>query len=142
MRLSNTQAVARPSYYDRNEVPKSFRYIATVAPHTTTVRWTYTVPVGKKAWMDSALAWLGRATAAAPVALAFGWVRYTPSGGSATTMVNTTLATNGVNDNQQSLLSSLGAMVAGDVVEGLTVDTSTGGTVTYDVNLKYAEFDA
>jgi len=41
--------VARKDYYDRNAIPIQISYNGTLPNHTWTIRWTYTVPTGKKA---------------------------------------------------------------------------------------------
>lgn len=143
MRVFNVQPAARPAPWDRNPVNKTqFAANGAVAPHTTTVRWTYTVPAGKKAVLESLMMSVIRVTAAAPQVTAVAHLNYTPSGGSQTLLAQAVLTTNGVNDIQQQTITSLGEMLAGDVVSADDVDSSTGGTVSYAQTLKAFEFDA
>jgi hypothetical protein len=134
---------SRPQYYDRTATPTMDQFgTSGAAPHASTVRWTYTVPSGKKAYLEWVNAWLRRVTAAAPVGRATSVINYTPSGGAAGSIVIARHINNAV-DAVDRDGGSVGAFLgAGDVVNASTEDLSTGGTVDYLVVSKRAEFDA
>lgn len=135
--------VARPTYYDRNSIEGSLNYQAyAVAPHADTTRWTYTVPAGKKAYVDSANAIVYRFTAATGVSLVNSRLVITPSGGSATLIVFAHIETNVVGDNARQNLAGSLLLLSGSTFRGITVDSSTGGTVDYVAAAHYIEFDA
>jgi hypothetical protein len=143
MRLTSGTAGARPSPYDRNQVPKTSVYHANgVAPHASTQRWTYTVPVGKKAQFDVVLARGWRSAVAAPVGQVEVSIGDIPSGGVNGYMLMQDTNANAVGQLFNVSLTQLGAMGVGDQIQALTIDTSTGGTVDYVVDAKYTEYDA
>lgn len=136
-------SIVRPAWYDRNplSVFKSFN-LAAVAPHVNTVRWTYTVPAGRKAMIESVMIETFRDAVAGAAGLFIGFIRYAVGGAGGDAYVvarsnaNTLGAESRINESQG------GIMFAGDVLTGETVDGSTGGTVLYMVNAKITEFDA
>jgi hypothetical protein len=143
MRLSNAQAVARPNPYDRNGTAKtSTALTGGAAPHAITQRWSYTVPVGRKAFIEAFFALVQRNTAAAPVGAAAVIMQYTPVGGAATRVLDVWVSSNGVGDTALQTPTNFGFMQAGDVLTASDQDSSTGGTVTYVQTAKYTEFDA
>jgi len=136
-------ASSRPDYFDRNPLAKDLGYSAAgIGPHGSTTRATYTVPAGKKAYLEVIAAHIRRQTAAAPVGLVRALFIYTPFGGSSWYPTLITLATNGVSDAAHGELSGLGLLAAGDLIRLLTEDLSTGGTVEYQGIIKAVEFDA
>jgi hypothetical protein len=61
------QASDRAAYYDRNPINRTQYYTAAaLAPHGVTQRWAYTVPAGKKAFIDVVRASNHRVSAGAP----------------------------------------------------------------------------
>lgn len=143
MRISNTQQVARPQYYDRNPSNKTkYNNSGAVAPHGSAGRWSYTVAVGKKAFIETLMFSILRNTAAAPAGQALCEVDYTPNGGSLTILGLKQLNTNGALDNTDVHLAVLGMMGAGDILAASDADASTGGTMTFIQTAKIQEFDA
>lgn len=133
----------RQQWFDRNPlaVAKSFVQTA-VAPHATTVRWSYTVPAARKCQLEMVALEVLRDVAAAPVGFASVLVRYTPSGGAATTIVRIDTLNNTVGAVNVSSLGGAITGFPGDLFEGLTADGSTGGSNLYVVTGKFTEFDA
>jgi len=73
---------ARPAYYDRDPVMVNQESsLAALAPHGSTTRFTYTVPSGKKAYMEVSYADVTVITAAAPAGSKSVRLTYTPDGG-------------------------------------------------------------
>lgn len=143
MRITSSQAVARPNYIDRNPIQRlqSATVLAT-GPHTTTQRYSYTVPAGKRAIVEFIEQHIRRDTAAAPVGIVQVFHQYTPFGGSLSNFSITALATNGALDNISQNFSVGKGMAAGDVISGSTNDVGTGGTLTYVLGMAIVEFDA
>ena len=142
MRAGTATAVARPIYYDRAAVPKVLAYNATVAPHGQTTRASYTVPTGKKAFIESLFAFIQRASAATAAGNQFGIIGYTPSGGAYADIAAPVVQSNALGTSQALTLTNFGMMVAGDVIFLQTVDNSTGGTGWHLQSCKFNEFDA
>lgn len=142
MKLTTGQSSGRAQYYDRNptNVIKSLR-TAALAPHTTTQRWSYTVPAARKAYIGGAQSSVDRVTAAAPAALSFNTIQVTPNGGSLTDWLDALIEGNNV-DSRADIASSGGFMGAGDVIQSEDFDNSTGGTIQYFGSAMITEFDA
>lgn len=143
MRITSSQAAARPAYFDRNSVPTAFGH-ATVgaAPHAETIRASYTVPAGKKAWVGTVWLYEERSTAAAPAAKMWSALKYTPFGGTIRYIDESILATNGVNDIVDRTVTGFEFMASGDKLDLVSADQSTGGTSSPFGTVKYTEFDA
>jgi hypothetical protein len=128
---------ARAAYYDRNATTVSGNYIATVGPHASTVRFTYTCPSGRKAYIEAATSHVLRATAA------------TTAGGISVFIGTSTIratdhwvVNNTVNYFERQVQATVITIYAGGVYSGTTNDGSTGGTVDYNLQMTGTEFDA
>lgn len=133
---------SRPAYYDRNAVVVVNAYAATVGPHVTTTRWAYTVPTGKKAFWNSAQVSATRVTVAAPVGEVDIRIRVTPPGGAGGQILGVTFWKNAIGDEMHAELATAEVMIASNVIEGITVDSGTGGTNTIRNTSQFTEFDA
>ena len=143
MRVGPQPIIARPAWYDRNPSIQVKNYSAAgVAPHTSTLRWSYTVPSGKKAFLELADIEVVRATAATTVGMVSAGITYTPSGGSEVNVIVVEIRTNGVGDRAGKTVGQAFVMSAGDSIKAYTTDTSTGGTIDYTMSAKITEFDA
>lgn len=143
MRKGMAQGIARPTYYDRNPVAKAFTYdAAAVAPHAQTTRWTYTVPAGKKAQLQTSTFMLERDAAAAPAGYTRSQIVYTPSGGGNFAIYVVEFVNAGVDANRSSNIGLGMTLLAGDQLISQTQDGSTGGSVAYVVGSTLQEFDA
>lgn len=114
---------------------------AAVAPHGLTTRWTYTVPAGRFCIVELMRVFLLRETVAAPAAVAAALVTYTPSGGAAGFICNAQLLDNTVGAKEKENWGSELRLQAGDVLQGQTVDGSTGGTLRLHANFVGTEYD-
>jgi hypothetical protein len=132
----------RLDWYDRTPLAVMNNYQQTVAPHVTTVRWSYTVPAGRKAYLETAHCSLLRAVVAAPANFAAVQQKYTPSGGSTGVYVISGINTNNVGDQFALQVGASFLGFAGDAFEGSTVDQSVGGTTIMRNFAKLTEFDA
>lgn len=140
MRYSNPTA-ARGAYHDRSAVNVTRSYNAlNVAPHGLTVRASYTVPAYHIAMIDLVSLATMRNTVATTPAVYQAFLRYTPSAGSPIDMLQCATAQNSTNVFTTLNLSGAGVLLPGDVIELLTTDGSTGGTVHYNAILKILQF--
>lgn len=134
---------ARPQFYDRSAATNVLAFDqGGVAPHGDTIRATYTVPVNKKAWMDTVFMRTERTGAAAPVAVVRVSCRYTPSGGSSVLLAHILHRDNTLAIDRTSSLTAMGYLSTGDTVALHTSDSSTGGANDYTLAAKFTEFDA
>ena len=128
----------RLEWYDRNPVGKEFLYQApTVAPHALVQRFLYTVPTGKKFFLESGLALAIRDAAAGPADLVTAYLFARDY-----RCLAAVLLTNAVGDRAQMNQGRSVIMVDGDRLQGMTGDVSTGGTINYMVSAHGIEFDA
>ena len=142
MRISS-YAVARPAYYDRNSAAASVAYAAgSVAPHADTVRATATIAAGKKAFIDGTSLASARITAATTLGLGYIYASYTPSGGSATIYLLSPQYNNTIGAIVNPILGGSIIINSGDAISIGTNDSSTGGTISYYMYLRYMTFDA
>jgi len=138
VRIGTPGVVARPAWYDRSPSLQLKRFYGVdVAPHSATQRWTYTVPAGKKAFLEAINLKLIRKTAASTVGVAY-----------ASIVLNTysvfeaRVVTNNVGDKDAVSVGQALTLNPGDTLEGYTYDGSTGGTFDYQTIVKITEFDA
>jgi hypothetical protein len=133
----------RPQFFDRNTAVKqqTFQGIG-LAPHSGTSRYTYTVPSLKKAQVTLMTLQVHRATVATTAGEVRAELEYTPSAG-----VTAELVSHRVTDNTLAVWRTfvVGASIigfAGDIIDLITADASTGGTNTYNSTTTIDEFDA
>lgn len=133
----------RLEWYDRNPkrvVDKWFSY--SIGPHALTVRWSYTVPTGKNAFIERLISKIYRAEAATSGALVYAHINITPFGEAPATMVWAHTRTNLVGDMDRGAVGHCGVLSAGDEIKASTSDVSTGGSLDYLLACKITEFDA
>ena len=130
-------AVGRPAYYDRQSSSAVTVYSGILAPHSLTTRVTLTIPAAQKFMVEFANGYTGRVTA------------FTVTGNSGVLVYVTgvsliniygTLATTSSSAVAQQAVNMV--VVGGEVIYGATQDSSTGGTVFYDLNIKSTAFAA
>jgi len=128
----------RLEWYDRNPIAKSQAYNGSgVAPHSMTVRATYTVPTGKKALIAFAEGVIVRVTAATAV----GWVEVLVQGAN-NEAFRLNHINNTVNSYEQGRTYVGYVLLAGQDINLQTQDLSTGGTLSYNVFITSMEFSA
>ena len=129
-------------FIDREGRPLLFTwYDTTSAPAGLTVRFTYTVPVGKAAVIAMRSASICNRTIATTANIVRAYHRSNLSGGG---LKEVLLA-----QSQLVLDSShveiahgyAGPILAGDVLDGVTLDSSTGGFKSYQLGLEVLEYD-
>jgi len=124
-------------------VTRLLSYVAgAIAPHVTTQRWTYTVPAGKKAFVELAFCQVFRTGVAGTLGMCVAYVQVTPQGGSATVMLGAKMWNNTAGAQDTVEIGLAWHMKAGDQIEGITQDGSVGGTIDYQLTAKITEFDA
>jgi len=135
--------IARPAWYDRNPVQRADSYLASdLAPHTETTRLTYTVPSGKKAMIEEISGRVLRTAAATTLGRARAKIALTPSGGSMKVLVEAKILKNTVGDTDVQGFPASMTLLAGDRLDLITDDMSTGGTCDFHLSYKITEFDA
>ena len=128
----------RLEWYDRNPSGKEWGYSGTgVGPHGLTTRFSYTVPTGKKFILENAYAITIRATVAGTPGYAFCGVSARLYG-----VVQAKMLSNNVADIDSMNVGRSVIMKAGEALKGDSQDTSTDGTMTYEVIAHGIEFDA
>ena len=140
MRLTNVFS-GRPSYYDRTPLDSVQTYSQTIAPTLDTVRWTYTVPSLRKAYVESVLAATYRVTAATTAALVRSYVAIGPGAAGFGDIVLALFNSNNISAADQRIVGGIAILVAGDAIRTATADASTAGTVAFDNTAKITEFD-
>jgi hypothetical protein len=142
MRVSSF-AVARPTYYDRNgtSIVKAYQAYG-IAPHAEVQRWIYTAPAGEKAYVEMLQTMVYRQTVAGVASRYWSEMFFTPSGGSATKILEVTSQSNVVDTQSNIIIAGSMLLFPGDSLEGQTADASTGGTTYVIVSAKFTQFDA
>ena len=127
----------------RGPVAKPFVYSTnSIAPHSATQRWAYTVPTSRRALCQTSFLQIIRQTAAGASAGVYTFIDLTPNGGSTTQIANMQFISNTVGASVQSGGCSGLDIGAGDVVSGYTGDNSTTGTMMYSNEACFIEYDA
>ncbi len=127
-------------YFERGAAPINNSYAAGgVAPHVSTLRFTYTVPTGKYALLHTLTAFLIRDGAPGAAGVARGFYLVLRGGVTAyltyATFLNAAVGTDILRETaHQSML------FAGDQVLAYTSDASTTGTVEYRLSAALTEF--
>jgi len=134
--------VARPAWYDRNPTPINAWYEADTTPHAETERWTYTVPAGKKGFVEFLSLYARRYLVATALLAAFGIIYYRPSGGTERKLTQVYLYDNTLGKETSQVIGQGITMGPGDRIRGTTLDNSTGGGITFFLTMKGTEFDA
>jgi len=133
----------RPAWYDRNPTTiRKYYNVNAQAPHSDTQQWTYTVPAGRKTFIEYIQAKVRRATAATTAGRPRCTISYAPGGSGLDIFMRAAINSNNVGDCDHIILGQNMVLLPGDIVTGFTGDDSTGGTADYNLNMKIIEFDA
>jgi len=136
-------AVARPAYYDRNASSVIQTDLAVYAPHTATVRVTYTVAAGKKMFIETSSTLLQNSTAPTVAGLATSIVRLQNVALQFTDPIRSDTLTSAVLTTiYDKSLTGQTTLYAGEQALLITANSSTGGTVTHLCAFKATLFDA
>lgn len=133
--------VARPAYYDRNATSSIQTYVAIVAPHSFTTRWTTTVASGTKLVVEAATTFVERITAATTAAEVYGRIRIT-SGANVMVLSAQAFTSNTIAVCYIDKASYGTTLYAGESIAGVTSDGSTGGTAFFEIDFKGTVYDA
>lgn len=142
MQIFQGVQMSRPVPFDRNGVVRSALYnVAQNGPVGSTTVLTYTVPAGKRGYLEVLTSLVQRLIAATAVSVAdLIWI-YTKSGSSAVSIQYCTIFLNGLGSQDNESLTGFGFIGAGDVVSLQVLDSSTGGQCLYNGAYKLMEFD-
>ena len=134
-------ASARADMYDRNATIVGLRYTALLSPHGATVRATYTVPAGKKAYIGFCIAYIKRWTAAFPQGFPRASCYVELLAGGSMNLVESVSPMTAVDVDVNTFGNTGMFALPGDVITLLTEDNSTNGTVQYLLDAAIATFD-
>lgn len=126
-------------FFDRNPLTVDQNYQSQTAPHAQTVRWTYTVPANRKAFVSNVIAYCLRyavATAAADI------ICFVKRSGTYMAWAQLTSADNTVGNRDKSTSVSTVTALPGEVISAATQDASTGGQSYFTMMANITEFDA
>ena len=132
-------AVARPAFYDRNATASIISYRSIAGPHGNTVRCTKTIASGTKAYMEGSTVIIARVTVATVVGNADAYFRLTSGSDTMSVSVGQKFDNTLTTYTVATLLIPL-TIYPGEVVDGLTSDASTGGTLYFDMAAKFTVF--
>lgn len=139
----NSPSSSRAAWYDRNPAIIQETYNAnTVAPHTTTARWVYTVPSGRKALVEMFFVQAIRSTAAGTLGAQLGGIVLDAPTGTSYIQYREFFYDNTVWTNNTNVVTSSLALLAGNEFYSQTEDQSTGGDFNYVLTMKATEYDA
>ena len=140
MRVSS-YAVARPSWYDRNSTEASNSFGASNGGFTNGFQFTYTVPSGKLFNMDSGFCGIWTSVIAAANGTDQSALIFTPSGGSATSLldVRVYIQTAGVIATQN--LAGTVLIFPGGTIQAYAFSGQTGGTTAFAISYHGVQFD-
>jgi len=128
----------RLEWYDRNPALQAIAYVIdNVSPHAETLRASYTVPTGKKAWVQTEDVFLRRRTAPTTAGLVFGKI----------VVVNVHLMEAAFNSAIVDTIATKDLapqmlLQAGQSIGIYTADASTGGAIDYYITGQITEFNA
>ena len=127
----------RLEWYDRNPLPQEFEYAGQVGPHSVIDRITYTVPSGKKFFLENAEVLIMRDTAPTAEGLAQALIM---ARGYRLIIADILSAT--INDKSSMNVGRSIIMRAGEIIKIATADISTEGSHRYDCSFHGIEFSA
>ena len=130
-----------PSYIDRSgtNVVQSYA-VWGVPPHSSSIRFTYQVPAGRKAIVDYGYMRISRSIAATLPSRPTMILQFCPAAGSYVPLCYLTMPGNDVYDPQFIFLPVPIFLAEGDCLRLYTSDDSTGGTCDYNATFKIFEF--
>lgn len=139
----NSPAASRAAWYDRNPTSEvKTAYSNRVSPHSTTTRWSYTIPAARKAIIEIISGYTYRDTAATTGAEYGINISFVPNATTGAAISNINVSDN--TEGAYNYVQAMGAitMFSGDSLIGDDFDNSTGGTVSYVLSMKGTEYDA
>lgn len=127
--------------YDRGATPVSRGFLSgTLAPHSETLRLTYTVPADTLSVLNSISLGMSRFASASPSNLHRIFVHLNKFGASDSIIFHLFSLDNTVALEQQDNISPQTILAAGDVIEVFTLDVSIGGLILYHAEMLATEF--
>lgn len=140
MRVSS-YAVARPSWYDRQSTESSNSFSGTNGGFTNGNQFTYTVPSGKLFNMDAGFCGIWCSVAATANGTDQAALIFTPSGGSATSLLDARLYIESAGATATQNLAGTVLIFPGGTIQGYAFNGQTGGTTAYAITYHGVQFD-
>lgn len=144
MPILNSPSSSRPEFYDRNSLHVNDDFAANnLAPHSETVRDSYTVPSGKKMFLEAVYVYIFIADAASIPGTKFTAISITPNGETRYTLYRALLSDseNAGGNKDQWTVGGSAMLFPGDAVEIRTLDSGTDGQLDVVASWKGTEFD-
>lgn len=132
--------VTRPNWYDRTTlITGTNGHADDIGPHAETDRYTYTVPVGVRTFIDAVYVNLCRASSATDSKFARArWISSPTTGGEGAFVE--AAQDSSERDPMVAMLSQCGQLQTADQLIFRTNDPSTGGTENYSWGVKLNEY--
>jgi len=141
MQLGQAQVV-RSDWHDRTPSPILLQVNGGFAPHADTVRFTYTVPANRKAFIESFISSLFVNVLQTTHQNTNSFVRADIAGAGFIMLAKHHLYSGAVYQGND-MTAKIGLLLnAGDIIEGQTGDNSAGGNVSHIFSVNGVEFDA
>lgn len=135
--------LSRKAWYDRS--PKVIFKVwghSNLDPHAITQRWAYTVPTGRKAFLETAQVNIRRRVASTNDQYGQVYIYYTPSGEAGSVLLMAWIMSKAVGTNDKSVIGHSLLMFEGDQLAGYSGYSATGdGKTMIYVTAKLTEFD-
>lgn len=141
--IFQSTAVARPDYFDRNPTTQIVNYdVGGFGPHALIVFNQYTVPVRRKAYLDSIYLFQSRSAVAGAPGVVTSKAQISIAAAAAQEIFRVQYTTNTVGVSVDNIFPIVGFLNTGDNIQLANADTSTGGSVDYVGSVKVTSFDA
>jgi hypothetical protein len=142
MRVEQT-AFSRLAPYDRNAQVIMLQYASgPQSPHTETERLVYTVPAGKKAFLDVIYMEVYRRDIPTKNGMAVMYLYFSPNGVDWFRLMGAKVQSSLKNDTSFVRVTNAAMLYPGNKLKVTTADDSEGGNCVFIINLKLTLFDA
>ena len=129
-------------WHDRNPLVIFLYYNSIDAPAVNSTKWTYTVPKGRKCYIEYAACEMMRISVANPGGYAECNITFTPNKQIKNNILDAVLVTNNAGDSTNKDIGQTIILLAGDILTCETEDLSTGGQIFFFGCIKGTEFDS
>lgn len=139
----NSLETPQLNWYDRKIKNINLNYDSgALAPHGATTRWTYTVPEGRKAFLEMLQLDMIRFDAATLTDQAFITIWYTPLNSTPQAILRLRHADKTAYSKTNLQIGQAITLSNGDLITCQTTDFNSDGTMIFFANAKLTEFDA
>ena len=137
MKIGYSQA----QWFDRNPLSLAFAYHETVGPHPLTERWTYTVPVGRKALIGSSSCTIAPTVAPTTPGDTSVDIRIDPLASAEASVLLAHYNSSLLSIPSYNVGAGIILLNAGDIIRATTEDLAIDGTNHLFVGCAISEFD-